>query len=193
MWERFELFWTAFEKFALFFAFVSTLVLLVAAVYFYDTLANLPPPPPQPDLKPMVHSMEESLNKIQNTVLEQNVSISYTVPITIDIRIDPRTKLDLVNGTSTRTGEITINLKDGAGRLVGQSATLKYGSTSALEVRMNFDERAFADVPIEFQVPIKIPLNSIGLEQELEALRVFSATLAHGGTITSTATENAQK
>jgi hypothetical protein len=180
MWERFELFWTAFEKFALFFSFIASLAILILMVLVYTTVAELEPPPPQPEVEPMIRAVHEGLVKIQNGLLRVDVPISHTVPIKLDIRMDPaRTRLELVDNSTIKTGTITIQLRDNAGRFVGKDAVMVVNKGNSFQVKMDVRESVQFDVPIDVRVPLVIPLSSIDLTAEIEALHALSTTLEH--------------
>ena len=177
MWERFELFWTAFEKFALFFSFVSTLAILTTMVLIYNAAMNLEPPPEPVPVEPMVETMREGFAKIQDTVLTTTVSISHTVPITLDIRIKPNsTKLELVGKNKLEADGIVIILGSEAGKLSGKEATLELGADNELNVKMSLEKQVVFEVPIQVEVPIRIPLQDVDLGSEIDALRVMIET-----------------
>jgi hypothetical protein len=181
MWERFELFWTAFEKFALFFSFVGTLVALVIVGLLYGAVHDLklPPPPtpvPTPPVEPMVQSMLEGFEKIQGAVSPATVPISYTVPVTLDIRIHPdATRLELVDKSEIKTGRIVINLGE-AGDLIGKEATVHLGPGNAFQVKLDISKQIVFDVPVRVDVPIQVPLH-VDLSQEITTLENISKTV----------------
>ena len=178
MWGRFELFWTAFERFALFFSFVATLVILVTLVLIYDAAVTLEPHASPMHVEPVVQTLSDALAKIQRTVLSTEVTISHTVPIVLDIRFNPaQTNLEIVQGSKINAGEITINLLDGAGTLVGQGATLDVSAGNSFQVRMDYTKQVKFDVPLRFSVLVRIPLESVNLTPELAALQVMTGAL----------------
>jgi hypothetical protein len=201
MWQRFELFWTAFEKFALFFAFVGTLVALVALVMIYNGIVRLetssfptpaptwtptpipPTPTPLPTLpvEPLIRTVEDALVKIQGSVSTSTVSISHTVPIQLDIRINPeQTDLKLVGTGELKAGQLVINLDD-AGELIGKSAVFKLSDGNTFKVKLDVSKQVVFDVPIEVTVPVRVP-SSVDLSKEIDALKTISMTVQAAST-----------
>ena len=177
MWERFELFWTAFEKFALFFSFVATLAILTTMVLIYNEAVRLEPLPEPMAVEPVIQTMNDGFVKIQDAVLTTEVWINHTVPITLNIRLNPdRTNLELVEKSEMKTGEITIHLRDEAGTLIGKDATLQVGKGNSFKVKMDLSKQVVFDVPIRVAVPVEVPLRSVNLAPEINALRAMPGT-----------------
>jgi len=185
MRQRFELFWTALEKFALFFSFAGTLVALVVLVLIYGSLSELkmPPPAPTPTPQPtppmgeVVDAMREGFEKIQGAVAPAVVPISHTVPITLNIRINPdQLELTLANQGELKAGKIVIDLDD-AGKLIGKGATLEIPQGNKLKVKLDLTEQVVFGVPIQLNVPIDVP-NNIDLAAEIASLKKISTTLS---------------
>jgi hypothetical protein len=183
MWEKFEFLWTAFEKFALFFSFVATLVILVGVVFIYNALTNLPEPVPPTDLRPLVHAVHGGLKEIEAADLAVNAPISHTVPITLKIHVDRETELKFTEDSKATATGVTIKLKGSAGTLSASSAELEFDTRKPLEVKMDFEEQVAFDVPIQTKVPVKMDLSGIPLDEWIRALEVISATLPHRGAV----------
>jgi hypothetical protein len=193
MWERFELFWSAFEKFALFFAFIGTLLTLILIVFFLGTIARQEPPRatstptptptvtplPTPPIEPVIEAVEEALKKIQDASTSVTVPISHTVPVTVDIRINPdQTTIQLVGTNDLRTGMIKINL-DGAGELVGRSAGMELSQDNRFTVKMDLWHQEVIEVPVQVEVPIVVPSN-VDLRKQIEDLEQARKGLGGG-------------
>jgi hypothetical protein len=184
MWQRFEAFWTAFEKFALFFSFAGTLVALVVLVLIYSSLTELrvpppmstPTPQPTPPVAPVIEVMRQGFEKIQGAVSPAVVPISHTVPITLNIRINSdQLELKLVGKGELRTGRVVINLDD-AGKLVGKDATMELPEGNKLKVQLDLNKQVVFSVPIQVAIPIDVP-NNIDLAAEIESLKNIGTTL----------------
>jgi len=180
VWERFELFWLALEKFALFFSFIGTLVMLVVVMMVYNHVMSLQPAQtvkPQ-DIDPLVDLTAKGFDKIQNAVLSTDVTIDYTVPITFDVRMNPaETQLALVGTNTLSAGAVEIKLRDDAGRLKGDSATLALGKGNTLKVSMDVTEQVVVQVPVKTTVPVQIPLSELDLSALIEQLRRANAAM----------------
>jgi hypothetical protein len=180
MWERFELFWTAFEKFALFFSLVATLAILVTMVLVYDAVISLEMPTPvtAKEIDPLFDITRQGFERIQDTVLTTEVSIDHTVPVTFDVRLNPAaTELKLVGQNRISVDAITIQLRGDAGNLVGEAATLDVGAENAFQVKMDVSQQVVIDVPVQVQVPVTIPLSSLDLTSLIEDLEKANAAM----------------
>ena len=184
MWQRFEVFWTALEKFALFFSFAGTLVALVVLGLIYSSLSELrvpppmstPTPQPTPPVAPVIEAMRQGFEKIQGAVSPAVVPISHTVPITLNIRINSdQLELKLAGKGELRTGRIVINLDD-AGKLVGKDSTMELSEGNKLKVQLDLNKQVVFSVPIQVAIPIDVP-NNIDLAAEIESLKNIGSML----------------
>jgi len=202
MWERFELFWTAFEKFALFFAFIGTLAALVGVVLVYNSLSAIelsPPPTPIPPtatpvpptptpvptvpVQPMLGAMRNALTKIQGAVSPVIVPISHTVPITLNIRINPsETDIKMVDKGQLKAGRLVINLDD-AGQLIGKDAVIELPEGNTITVKLDVTQEVVFQVPIEVDIPIVVPMN-VDLSKEIHAFDILSKMVSGEVTVT---------
>lgn len=180
MRDRFDLFWVALEKTALFFSFIATLAILVFMVLIYRAANRVEPAPtitPQ-HIDPLVDLTCEGFARIQNTVLTTKVSIDHTVPVEFDVRLHPsQAELQLVGRNRLNAGAVTISLRDGAGRLVGQSATMELPPGNVLLVNMDVSERVVIDVPVKVEETIEIPLSGLDLTPLIIELQKANATM----------------
>jgi hypothetical protein len=114
MWERFELFWTALEKFALFFSFIASMTCLVVLLLIYNAVADLEirtePVLQAQDIDPLVDVTRRGFEQIQNAVIKTQVTISHSVPVTIEFGFADETSLKVVGKNKISTGEIIIDL-----------------------------------------------------------------------------------
>jgi hypothetical protein len=176
MWKRLDLLWTAFEKFALFFSFVATLSLIVGVVLLYDAITHLEleePPAVGPEhLDPVFDLTSESLQRIQDAKLATEVEIDHTVPVTFTVRLNPSdASLDLVGANRLHTGQITIYLRNGAGQLIGESATMQIAGGNTVKVKMDVAKEVAIDVPVQVKVPVVVSLETIDLQPLIEELK----------------------
>jgi hypothetical protein len=194
MWERFELFWTAFEKFALFFSFLGTLTGLIFVAMIYQGVTQpvaeaLPtqvptptPTPPAPPVGEIVSAVLQGFAKLEGTQTTVTVPISYTVPLVLEIDIDPEsTRLELVGTNKVKANEIAIKFSDDVGWLVGKEALISFTGQEALRVKMNVRDQLAFDVPIRHDVHVPIP-DHVDLGPEIEALEAISDTW-HAGSV----------
>ena len=185
MWQRFELFWTAFEKFALFFSFLGTLTGLIFVALIYRGVTTVEPaalptptpvPQPTPPIDPIIDAVLQSLEKMQQADTTVTVPISYSVPIVLEIRIDPETaRLELVGKNKVKTNDIAIKFSDDVGWLLGKEALIDFAEGEAIKVKMNVHDQIEFSVPIRHDVRVPIP-SGVDLEQEISALRAISDT-----------------
>ena len=185
MWQRFELFWTAFEKFALFFSFLGTLTGLIFVALIYrgvtqPSAAALPTPTPTPQPAPpidgIIGAVLQGFKDIQGSNTIITVPISHTVPIVLAIRIDPDdARLELVGKNEVKTGDIAIKFSDDVGWLVGNEALIEFAEGEAVKVKMDVEDEVRFEVPIRMSVQVQVP-SGVDLGQELSALEAISAT-----------------
>ena len=186
MWQRFELFWTAFEKFALFFSFLGTLTGLIVIAMIYQGMTQVEPaalptptptPVPTPPIDQIIDAVLQGFEKVQRADGTVSIPISYTVPIVLEIRIDPETaRLELVGKNRVKTKDIGIKFSDDVGWLLGEEATITFAEGEALKVKMDLYKKIEFDVPIRHDV--QVPLASgVDLAQEIDALKAISGTM----------------
>jgi hypothetical protein len=186
MWQRFELFWTAFEKFALFFSFLGTLTGLIVIAMIYQGVTQpeptaLPTPTPTPEPTPpidqIIDAVLQGFEKVQQADGMVSIPISYTVPIVLEVRIDPEaTRLELVGKNRVKTKDIGIKFSDDVGWLLGEEATITFAEGEALKVKLELAKTIEFDVPIRHDV--RVPTSSgVDLTQEINALRAISGAM----------------
>jgi len=181
MWERFELFWTALEKFALFFSFIASLTCLVVVLLIYNAVADLQistEPFLQPQhVDPLVDMTRKGFEQIQSAVIETHAVISYSVPITVEFLFDDKTSLTTVGDKEITTGEIMIDLRDNAGKVYGDKATLKIGDKTQFDVKMKVSDLEVVNVPLSFEAPVEVSLSSLDLTEVIEGLQKADAQI----------------
>jgi hypothetical protein len=181
MWERFELFWTALEKFALFFSFIASLTSLVVLLLIYNAVADLEirtePALQAQDIDPLVDMTRKGFEQIQNAVIKTQVTISRSVPVTIEFGFAGETSLKVVGKNKVSTGEITIDLRDDAGTLHGEKGAIEMADKSILKVNMNTKDSRVVRVPLLFEVPVEVPLSSLNLAEVIEELQSANAQI----------------
>jgi hypothetical protein len=180
MWERLELFWTAFERFALFFSFVATLAILITMILVYNAVTSIEVPPAltAEDIDPLFDITRQGFEKIQGSVLTTRVSIDHTVPVTFAVRLNPSaTELRLVGQNDIIAGAVAIDLRGDAGQLLGEGATLEIGEGNAFNVSMDVSQSIVIDVPVQVEVPVEIPLSSLDLTEIVQELEMANVAL----------------
>jgi hypothetical protein len=181
MWERFELFWTALEKFALFFSFIASLTCLVVLLLIYNAVADLEiskEPVLQPQhVDPLVDMTSKGFEQIQDAVIRTHATISYSVPITVEFHFAGDTNLKVVGKNKVNAGAITIDLRDDAGTLYGEKATIEIGDKNTLKVGMDISDSKVVNVPLVFEAPVEIFLSDLNLTEVIEGLREANAQI----------------
>jgi hypothetical protein len=181
MWERFELFWTALEKFALFFSFIASLTCLVVLLLTYNAVADLEirtePPLKAQDVDPLVELTCMGFEQIQDAVIRTHATISYSVPITIDFGFADETTLKVVGKNTIAAGAVKIELRDEAGTLYGDKATIEIGDKNTLKVGMDIGASRVVNVPLSFEAPVEVSLSGVDLTAVIEELRETNAQI----------------
>ena len=185
MWQRFELFWTAFEKFALFFSFLGTLTGLIFVALIYRGVTQpeavvlptpTPIPQPTPPIDQIIDAVLQGFEKVQRADATVTIPISYSVPIVFEVHIDPETtRLELVGKNRVKTNDIAIKFSDDVGWLVGKEAMITFVEGEAIKVKMDVRDQIEFDVPIRHDVRVPIP-SGVDLGQEMSSLEAISAT-----------------
>jgi hypothetical protein len=189
MWQRFELFWTAFEKFALFFSFLGTLTGLIFVALIYRGVTQpgaaalatpiptpTPTPQPTPPIEEIIGAVLQGFRDIQGSDTTITVPISHTVPVVLAIRIDPDdARLELVGKNEVKTGDIAIKFSDDVGWLVGNEALIEFAEGEAVKVKMDVEDEVRFEVPIRMSVQVQVP-SGVDLGLELSTLEAISAT-----------------
>ena len=154
-------------------------MLIVVMLVYNHVMALQPTQTVKPqDIDPLVDLTAKGFDKIQNAVLSTEVSIDYTVPVTFDVRLNPsETQLALVGTNTLSAGAVEIKLRDDAGRLKGDSATLALGAGNTLKVSMDVSKQVVVNVPVKTTVPVQIPLSELDLSALIEQLRRANAAI----------------
>jgi hypothetical protein len=182
VWERFELFWTALEKFALFFSFVATLTVLVIMVLIYRWAIDLEPAGPAfspedvakdvaEDIAPVIDITRRGFEQIHSGVLTTEILVEQTVPVTFTVHSGiEETELSVVDKFKIDTDEVLIELRNEAGWIAGKRASLEVKEGNTFKVKMDISEPVVIKVPIKVSVPVEIPLSALDLTPLIEEL-----------------------
>ena len=120
--------------------------------------------------------MLQGFEKVQAAGTTVNVPISYSIPIVLEMRIDPDTaRLEFVGKNKVKTTDIAIKFSDDVGWLIGHEAMITFAEGEAIKVKLNISDQIQFDVPIRHEV--RVPISSgVDLGQEIDALEAISAT-----------------
>jgi hypothetical protein len=176
--KRWEILWLAFEKFAVFFSFVVTfilvMVLLVVGVIAWQRL-------------PVLRSLKEGLacdtvtglnslvDDLENAVITQTIHISQTIPVQFEIPLDRKLKVSLTEGVPL-TRPTTFYLPGGGGQING-TVTLMLPQGQTLPVHMSMIVPVNQQLPVEMDVPVAIPLKNTELGTIIGKLKGLLAPL----------------
>lgn len=176
--KRWEIFWLAFEKFAVFFSFVVTFVMvmivLVVGVIAWQRL-------------PILRSLKEGLacetvtglnslvDDLENAVITQTIHISQTIPVRFDIPLDRKLNVRLTEGVQL-TRPTTFFLPGGGGQING-TVTLMLPQGQTLPVQMSMVVPVDQQLPVEMDVPVAIPLKTTELGAIIDKLKRLLAPL----------------
>ena len=125
----------------------------------------------------MITGVSKGFEQIDNAVLETLITIDKTVPITVNVRIDDETSLQLVGKHKVTTNAITIDLGGDAGVLLGDRGSLELPNRSSFKVKMNVGDSVVVDVPIQLEIPIKIPLSDLDLGEVVVEMKKANAKI----------------
>jgi hypothetical protein len=176
--KRWEMLWLAFEKFALFFSFVVTfivvMILLVVGLVAWQRL-------------PVLRSLQEGLvcdtvtglnslmDDLEGAVITQTIQISQTIPVRFDVPLDRNLDVRLTQGVQL-TRPTTFFLPGGGGQING-TVTLMLPEGQNLPVHMSLMVPINHQLPVEMSVPVAIPLRDTELGTIITKLRYLLAPL----------------
>jgi hypothetical protein len=176
--KRWEILWLAFEKFAVFFSFVVTfilvMILLVVGFVIWQRL-------------PVLTSLKEGLvcdtvtginslvDDLENAVITQTIQISQTIPVRFDVPLDRNLDVRLTRGVQL-TRPTTFVLPGGGGQING-TVTLMLPEGQKLPVHMSLMVPINQQLPVEMSVPVAIPLRDTELGTIVAKLRRLLAPL----------------
>jgi hypothetical protein len=174
--KRWEMLWLAFEKFALFFAFVITFfavtVLLAVGLVVWQRLPALR------SLKEgvvceTVMGFNSLVDDLENAVITQTIQISQTIPVRFDLPLDRSLNVRLTEGVQLNR-PTTFVLPGGGGQING-TVTLMLPRGQKLPVHMKMTVPVNHQLPVRMEVPVAIPLRDTELGDIIDKLKELLA------------------
>jgi len=170
--KRSEILWLAFEKFAIFFSFVVTfilvMILLVAVFVLWQQL-------------PALQSLKEGLacdtitglNKLvddfEGAVITRTIHISQTIPVRFALPLDQSINVQLTQNVPLNR-PATMVLPGGGGRING-TVYLELPKGQNLPVHMRMTVPVNQQLPVQMDVPVSIPLRETELGAVIQQLK----------------------
>lgn len=172
--RRREIFWLAFEKFAIFFSFTVVFILVVAVLALaYGTWLSLPTLEAMRDetLCPTVGGLNTLLFKLENAVITRTIPISQTIPVDFAIYLDKNLNVQLTD--SVQLSRPTTFVLPGGGGQINGTVYLALPQGQALPVHMQMTVPVSQHLPVQMQVPVAIPLKETDLGPVIADLRAL--------------------
>jgi hypothetical protein len=170
--KRSEILWLAFEKFAIFFAFIVTFTLVIAGLVLgyalwqtyplFDAIA-------EGLVCDTVIGVNDLLNDFEDAVITQTIYISQTIPVQFDLPLDQRLTVNLTDNVPL-SRPATYVLPAGGGQING-TVYLQLPRGQRLPIRMQTIVPVDQQLPVEMVVPVSIPLKDTELGAVIAQLR----------------------
>lgn len=176
--KRSEALWLAFEKFAIFFSFAVTfvlmMILLVAAFVLLTHVSTLQA------LKDglvcdTVTGLNGLLDDFEGAVITDVIPISETIPVRFDLPLNQSTYTALTQDVPLNRGA-TFTLPAGGGQING-SVYLVLPTGLNLPVRLNMTVPVSQSLGVRMNVPVAIPLKDTELGGVIGQLKDLLAPL----------------
>jgi hypothetical protein len=162
--KRSEALWLAFEKFAIFFSFVTTfilvMILLVAAFAVWQGLPALQAL--RDDMAcPLIADVNSLVTDLDNAVITRTIHISQTIPVQFALDLDKNLDVQLTKGVTVNRPTSFI-FPAGGGQING-TVYLVLPKGQTLPIHMQMTVPVDKDLPVEMDVPVRIPLKETEL------------------------------
>ncbi len=161
---RFDSIWLAFEKFAIFFSFVVTFVLVMGLLVMGIGLWRVAPSLPglrDGTLCPLIARVDALVNNFDSAVINKTIHISQTIPINFDLPLNQGTEVQLTESVPLNRSA-TFVLPGGGGRING-TVSLALPNGMNLPIQLDLEVPVRQTVPITMEVPVSIPLKETDL------------------------------
>jgi hypothetical protein len=162
--KRSEALWLAFEKFAIFFSFVVTFILVMGllAVVIGAWLAL----PAFQALKdnvacPLIADVNGLVTDLDNAVITRTIHISQTIPVRFTLDLDKNLDVQLTRGVQINRPTNFV-LPAGGGQING-TVHLVLPKGQILPIHMQMLVPVDKELPVEMDVPVTIPLKETEL------------------------------
>lgn len=170
--KRREMLWLAFEKFAIFFSFVVTFILMmVLLVIVYVGWQALPTLQAlRADVAcPMIADINGLVDDLGSAVITRTIPISQTIPVRFELPLDESLNVELIQGVKLNR-PTTFTLPGGGGQING-SVSLVLPKGQNLPVHMNLTVPVSQSLPVEMDVAVAIPLEETELGPVVDKLK----------------------
>ncbi|MCL7451454.1 MAG: hypothetical protein M8467_00210 [Anaerolineae bacterium] len=176
--KRSEILWLAFEKFAIFFSFIVTFVLVVGVLVLGYALWQAGPlfeAVADGLVCDTVTGVNDLLTDFEDAVITRTIYISQTIPVQFDLPLNQRLIVSLTDNVPL-SQPATYVLPAGGGRING-TVHLQLPRGQKLPVRMQTTVPVDQQLPVEMVVPVSIPLAETDLGAVIARLRDLLAPL----------------
>jgi hypothetical protein len=176
--RRSEILWLAFEKFAIFFSFMVTfilvMILLVAAFVTWQSAPMLL------DIKDglvcdTITGLNTLLVDFEDAVITRTIHISQTIPVQFVLPLDQGLTVKLTDKVPLNR-PATYSLPGGGGRING-TVSLELPNGMKLPIHMRTTVPVDQQLPIQMDVPVAIPLRETDLGGVIQQLKDLLAPL----------------
>lgn len=176
--KRWEVLWLAFEKFAIFFSFIVTfilvMVLLVAGYVMWQQLSTLVA------IKDglvcdTVTGLNSLLDDFEDAVITRTIDINETIPIKFDLPLDQNIVVQLTDNIQLNR-PATFVLPAGGGQING-TVYMELPQGTNLPIHLSTMVPVSETVPVEMAVEVSIPLRETDLGGVIAQLRELLAPM----------------
>jgi hypothetical protein len=162
--KRSDILWLAFEKFAIFFSFVVTFILvMIMLVLAFGAWRALPVFESLKDglVCDTVAGLNTLMDDFESAVITRTIHISQTIPVRFDLPLDKNLAVKLTQDVQLNR-PTTFVLPAGGGQING-TVYLVLPRGQNLPVHMQLVVPVDQQLPVEMDVPVAIPLKETEL------------------------------
>ncbi len=170
--SRGEILWLAFEKFAIFFAFTVTLVLVLSLLAVGHTVWKMGSSfgTLRDDLAcPLIVDVNQLVDDLDNAVITRTIPISQTIPIRFVLPVEQSLNVSLTDDVQVHEGASFV-LPAGGGQING-TVFMALPEGQVLPVYMNMRVPVSQSLPVQMNVDVAIPLKETELGPVVAQLR----------------------
>lgn len=176
--KRWEVLWLAFEKFAIFFSFAVTFILvMVLLMAGYVLWQQLPTLVAIKDglVCDTVTGLNTLLDDFEDAVITRTIDINDAIPIEFDLPLDQNIVVQLTDGVEL-IRPASFVFPGGGGRING-TVYMELPQGSDLPIHLQTMVPVSQTVPVEMTVDVSIPLRETDLGGVIAQLRDLLAPL----------------
>jgi hypothetical protein len=176
--KRWEVLWLAFEKFAIFFSFVVTFILvMVLLMAGYVLWQQLPTLVAIKDglVCDTITGLNTLLDDFEDAVITRTIDINETIPIEFDLSLDQNIVVQLTDDVELiRPASFVF---PGSGGRINGTVYMELPRGSDLPIHLRTMVPVSQTVPVEMNVDVSIPLKETDLGGVIAQLRDLLAPL----------------